>query len=276
MPTRSVSTLTGVPPADAIKADEEAVSDVFDQVSQTGSLAKAAKKLQKYAQAWEDDPEEQEYLETQRNQARGTDEKLPEQVEDAGAEGAPKMSLAQQRMMQAFADEEDGGGDIEMDGGNTISVFEQEEEDEEAFEEPGVTHLQEIQEGLWIGDLVAAMDTAGLEARGIVRSCAGAAVELVLKQTDQHRLPPSTSSIVPSSIQCLRTRDRRRARYRHPYSPTRRCQVGRRSARATSSQDRRWSSCRRDQEGRSAGPLSGGGVEIFNRRCCLLDACQGS
>jgi dual specificity phosphatase 12 len=51
---------------------------------------------------------------------------------------------------------------------NTISVFEKEEEDEEEFEAPGVTHMQEIQEGLWIGDLVAAMDTAGLEEKGIV------------------------------------------------------------------------------------------------------------
>ena len=168
MPTRSVSTLTGVPPADAIKADEDAVSDVYDQVSQTGSLARAAKNLQKYAQAWEDDPEEQAYLEEERNKQRGTAEPLPAQVQDGESVPQPKLSLAQQRMMQAFADEE-GGGDVEMDG-NTISVFEKEEEaEEEEFEAPGVTHLQEIQEGLWIGDLVAAMDTAGLEERGIVR-----------------------------------------------------------------------------------------------------------
>jgi dual specificity phosphatase 12 len=164
MPTRSQSTLTGVPPADAIKADEDAVSDVYEQVSQTGSLAQAAKKLQQRAQAWEDDPEEQAYLEDQRNKQRGSQEKLPIQVDVQEDIPPPKLSLAQQRMMAAFAEEE--GGDVEMDG-NTISVFEQEEEEEE-FEAPGVTHLQEIQEGLWIGDLVAAMDTAGLEERGIV------------------------------------------------------------------------------------------------------------
>jgi dual specificity phosphatase 12 len=163
MPTRSQSTLTGVPPADAIKADEDAVSDVYEQVSQTGSLAQAAKRLQQRAQAWEDDPEEQAYLETQRNKERGTQENLPAQVEVQEGVPAPKLSLAQQRMMAAFAEEED----VEMNE-NTISVFEKEEEDEEEFEAPGVTHMQEIQEGLWIGDLVAAMDTAGLEEKGIV------------------------------------------------------------------------------------------------------------
>ena len=167
MPTRSQSTLTGVPPADAIKADEDAVSDVYEQVSQTGSLAQAAKKLQQRAQAWEDDPEEQAYLEDQRNRQRDTQENLPAQVDTEESVPQPKLSLAQQRMMAAFAEED--GADVEMDG-NTISVFEKEEEEEEEFEAPGVTHLQEIQEGLWIGDLVAAMDTAGLEERGIVSS----------------------------------------------------------------------------------------------------------
>lgn len=168
MPTRSNSVLTGVPPADAIKADEEAVSDVYDQVSQTGSLQAAARKLQKYARAWEDDPEEREFLEQQRNHQRNVQQPLPEQVEQPPA---PKMSLAQQRMMQAFADEE-GDGDVNM-GGNDDAVFDDDDEDgDEGFSEPEVTHLQEIQEGLWIGDLVAAMDTAGLEAKGIVSDVA--------------------------------------------------------------------------------------------------------
>ena len=172
MPTRSNSTLTGIPPADAIKADDEAVSEIYDQVSQTGSLSVAARKLQKYARAWEDDPEEKEYLEETRNKQRDTKEALPQQVEPAAASSAaPKMSLAQQRMMQAFADEEDGngdGGDAVMEEDNAVFDDDEEEEEEEVFSEPEVTHLQEIQEGLWIGDLVAAMDTAGLEAKGIV------------------------------------------------------------------------------------------------------------
>ena len=43
-------------------------------------------------------------------------------------------------------------------------------DEDEAGAEPEVVHLQEIVEGLWVGDLVAAMDTEGLKARGIVRS----------------------------------------------------------------------------------------------------------
>lgn len=35
--------------------------------------------------------------------------------------------------------------------------------------EEEVVHMQEVMDGLWIGDLVAAMDVAGLERRGIVR-----------------------------------------------------------------------------------------------------------
>lgn len=164
MPTRSNSVLTGIPPADAIKADEEAVSDVYDQVSQTGSLQAAAYKLQKYARAWDDDPEEREYLEQQRELQRGVPDSLPKQVEPPAA---PKMSLAQQRMMQAFADEEEDG-DVDMTGADQAVFDDDDEEVEEGYSEPEVTHLQEIQEGLWIGDLVAAMDTAGLEAKGIV------------------------------------------------------------------------------------------------------------
>jgi dual specificity phosphatase 12 len=204
MPTRSVSTLTGVPPADAIKADEDAVSDVYEQVSQTGSLAQAAKKLQQRAQAWEDDPEEQAYLEDQRNKARGTKEDLPVQVDTEEAVPPPKLSLAQQRMMAAFAEEE--GGDVEMDG-NTISVFEKEEEEgEDEFEAPGVTHLQEIQEGLWIGDLVAAMDTAGLEERGIVSlPVLSSCIRLTTRPTSSRYYDPDSpshpnSTFMPSKL----------------------------------------------------------------------------
>lgn len=207
MPTRSNSTLTGVPPADAIKADEEAVSEIYDQVSQTGSLSVAARKLQKYARAWDDDPEEKGYLEETRNQQRDTKEPLPKQAAPATA-GPPKMSLAQQRMMQAFADEEDGNrdGDGDVDMNADDAVFhdeEEEEEEEEAFSEPEVTHLQEIQEGLWIGDLVAAMDTAGLEAKGIVsdlelRKVIPARSHSSHVPTVQHRLSPPTPLGLPT------------------------------------------------------------------------------
>lgn len=45
-------------------------------------------------------------------------------------------------------------------------VLEFEDGDEETMRE--VVHLQEALPGLWIGDLVAAMDVKGLEQRGIV------------------------------------------------------------------------------------------------------------
>lgn len=117
-----------VPPADAMKPDSEAISDVYAQVAATGSLQLAAAKLAAIAhsstasipavmqrrQAWYDDPEEAEFL-------------------------------AQQ-------DEEEYGEEEEDDGDANMVI----------------EHLQEVVEGLWIGDLVAAMDSAGLRERGIV------------------------------------------------------------------------------------------------------------
>ena len=48
----------------------------------------------------------------------------------------------------------------------------EDEEDEEMDDRREVVHLQEVLPGLWIGDLVAAMDMAGLEGRGIVSAAA--------------------------------------------------------------------------------------------------------
>lgn len=174
LPQRSNSTLTAAPPADAIKADEDAIADMYRQVNQTGSLEAAAKKLQQYARAWEDDPEEREYLEQIRETKRNG-VKANAGSGTVGAEGlaaaAGKMSLAQQRMMQAFADEDDGDEDAvmaeEIRDEQDYEVF---EDDEDDVEEEEVVHLQQVEDGLWIGDLVAAMDTAGLEAKGIVSS----------------------------------------------------------------------------------------------------------
>jgi len=118
------------PPADALKPDDEAVADVYDQVAATGSLHAAAAKLAKIAEshtgtvpavmarrqyAWEDDPEEAEFLASQQQQ----------QYEDEDED-----------------EYEDGRAEIE--------------------------HLQQVVDGLWIGDLVAAMDGQGLRERGIV------------------------------------------------------------------------------------------------------------
>lgn len=65
-------------------------------------------------------------------------------------------------------EEEDGDGDGNGDGGEggDVDMDRMGEDDVQGEEE--VMHLQEVVEGLWVGDLVAAMDTEGLKARGIV------------------------------------------------------------------------------------------------------------
>lgn len=121
LPQRTPSHHDDEPPADALKPDTEAIDDVYAQVAQTGSIEAAARKLAELAhdelelghepanvarrQPWEDDPEEQAFLNT------------------------------------------------------TVEVEDELEETE---------HLQEVVNGLWIGDLVAAMDAEGLRERGIV------------------------------------------------------------------------------------------------------------
>jgi dual specificity phosphatase 12 len=136
------------PPADAARPDDAAVEDVYRQVESTGSLEAAAKKLQQVAKMrtrmWEDDPEEAEYV-------------------------------AQHQQQQQQHQAQYGYGDEDED---EIAV----EDDEEEMQE--VVHLQEVVEGLWVGDLVAAMDTEGLEERGIV-SCRSSLLSEVLIWTPQ-------------------------------------------------------------------------------------------
>lgn len=61
----------------------------------------------------------------------------------------------------AVAEDDDDDEDVVMSGQTQGGQGGAEEEQE-------VVHLQEIVEGLWVGDLVAAMDTEGLEEKGIV------------------------------------------------------------------------------------------------------------
>jgi dual specificity phosphatase 12 len=187
LPQRSKSTLTAPPPADAIKPDDMAVADVYQQVDQLGSLEAAARKLSRYAkkQAWEDDPEEREYLASNTKLSgleansgtgtgTGTGTGISAGKEDKGLEAATgKMTLAQQRMMQAFQDEQDGdeGAGMQVDEEDYEVFADDDDDDDDDDDNDGnheVVHLQEVEDGLWIGDLVAAMDTAGLQARGIV------------------------------------------------------------------------------------------------------------
>nr|XP_031864201.1 uncharacterized protein CI109_000113 [Kwoniella shandongensis]KAA5531273.1 hypothetical protein CI109_000113 [Kwoniella shandongensis] len=120
LPTRSNSTLKSGPPTDAVKPDDAAIDDVYREVSSTGSLQAAAKRLEQYAR-WADDPEEAGYLQ------QGEEDEVEE-------EGYYEED-------DRFDEDGDGRGEV--------------------------VHLQEVVEGLWVGDLVAAMDTEGLEQRGI-------------------------------------------------------------------------------------------------------------
>jgi dual specificity phosphatase 12 len=101
-------------------------------VESTGSLEAAAKKLQQVA-------------------------KMRTRMWEDDPEEAEYVAQHQQHHAQY------GYGDGDEDE-NENAV----EDDEEDMQE--VVHLQEVVEGLWVGDLVAAMDTEGLEERGIV-SC---------------------------------------------------------------------------------------------------------
>ncbi|OCF43584.1 hypothetical protein I317_02602 [Kwoniella heveanensis CBS 569] len=130
LPTRSNSHLSAGPPTDASKADDEAISDVYREVDSTGSISAAAKKLEQIAR-WADDPEEASYL-----QRHGVEDDaiMSDECSDDEAIQATGRSMGE-------AGRRDSTGEV--------------------------VHLQEVVDGLWIGDLVAAMDTDGLEQRGI-------------------------------------------------------------------------------------------------------------
>ncbi|KAI9632039.1 uncharacterized protein MKK02DRAFT_21395 [Dioszegia hungarica] len=131
MPTRSKSTLTANAPYDAAKPDDEAVDDVIEQVEDTGSLERAARKLGLYAKL-------AGYV---RAQVKKADEE--------------------------FAVDDDEDEDEEEDGEGEDVAMEMKNGDGDRSDVEEVIHLQEIVGGLWVGDLVAAMDSEGLDARGI-------------------------------------------------------------------------------------------------------------
>ncbi|KGB74935.2 dual specificity phosphatase 12 [Cryptococcus deuterogattii R265] len=131
-----------MPPSDAAKSDELAIQDLSREVTSTGNIRLAAKRLAQSAQAeklralkdsrthaaaaqsyaqWADDPEEAEYLQSTSNLQAQT-----EHVEDQ------------------------------------VLMSDEEEEEKEAM-----GHMQEVVDGLWVGDLVAANDDDQLEKHGI-------------------------------------------------------------------------------------------------------------
>lgn len=155
MPTRSNSTLVGPPPHDAAKPDDEAVDDVIGEVDATGSIERAARKLQLYAKLTGMQPQPKESEESEKSVSGA--------VPNPGQAG--------------YYDPEEEEYQLQATNGQDEYAVEDEEPDLENGQEEGdggrdeveeIVHLQEIVEGLWVGDLVAAMDSAGLEERGIV------------------------------------------------------------------------------------------------------------
>jgi len=137
MPARSDSSMTAGPPSDAAEPDDKAISDVYRSVEETGSLELAAKKLQMYATKQQEDKDSKAKQQKAKQMQMWADD-----PEEAGymANGADDMA-------------------VDKDGGD---------EDEREVTQDEVIHSQEVLPGLWIGDLVAAMDTKGMQEKGIV------------------------------------------------------------------------------------------------------------
>lgn len=161
MPTRSQSNLVGRAPYDANKPDNKAVDDVIEQVQDTGSLERAARKLALYASL------------NGGQEAPGA---------SASKEGGGKQEVIKPGQPGYYDPEEEAIAQAEAEkrvGDDDECAVDDDDEDDEGVDVMGdgdqrdvdeVVHLQEIVEGLWVGDLVAAMDSDGLDERGIV-SC---------------------------------------------------------------------------------------------------------
>ncbi|KAK4683654.1 dual specificity phosphatase 12, partial [Tremellales sp. Uapishka_1] len=124
LPQRSLSSLSSGPPSDSMKPDDEAVLDVIEGVSETGSLKLTARKLRSLSM-----------------------------MSKASGESAPR---SEKDRYEPEEEEYERSEEVEEDEGEVDMVKDGE-----------IEHLQEIVPGLWVGDLVAAMDTEGLEQRGI-------------------------------------------------------------------------------------------------------------
>nr|XP_019012744.1 uncharacterized protein I206_02239 [Kwoniella pini CBS 10737]OCF51525.1 hypothetical protein I206_02239 [Kwoniella pini CBS 10737] len=134
LPGRSKSNIKDDPPFDAAKPDEKAVDDVYKQVNSTGSLELAAKALEKYTN-------NQKVL-------------MNENDQDSEELGYLNKHNLQEDVIMSSDDDDDFitsplKQNNKSDGGS------------------GVIHIQEVVDGLWIGDLVSAMDIEGLQKRGI-------------------------------------------------------------------------------------------------------------
>ncbi|KAL7423165.1 tyrosine protein phosphatase yvh1 [Cryptotrichosporon argae] len=150
------------PPADAAKSDEEAIDDVHAAVASTGSLEAAARKLAQMAgisigaaKTAVASVSPVANPSANPNAGTGTGGAQPGTVGGAnGLAGRPVWmdDPEEQEYQAAYEGQDDEGMD--------------EDEDDRLVVGP-IEHLQEVVPGLWIGDLVAAMDEAGLKERGI-------------------------------------------------------------------------------------------------------------
>ena len=101
-------------------------------------------------------------------------EDVYERVEETGSLEAAARKLQQYARTRGFQNDPEEAAYRSQNRGDN------EEEGEEVQE---VVHLQEVVEGLWIGDLVAAMDTEGLQQRGIAsRSARRASGRLLIRR----------------------------------------------------------------------------------------------
>lgn len=190
LPTRSNSILRGRPPADATAPDDQAVQDVYNQVESTGSLELAAKKLQQLAFAKGGSEVGTPRRSLSRNSRtgstvtshRGSRAGSPDRTSGISALSPmtvafpPAAKQAPSRPIWADDPEEaeymaqtQGAGTYDDSALSDDDYDDEEvmgEEDEQQQQE--IVHMQEVVEGLWVGDLVAAMDQDGLEERGIV------------------------------------------------------------------------------------------------------------
>jgi dual specificity phosphatase 12 len=142
LPKRSMSQKSMNPPYDATKSDGPAIDDIHQEVQRTGSLERAARRLSHQGHT---------------KSSSGSVSSLRSVKERAGEDG------------QGFGEGVDGLSMNQTEDPEEVD-FQSGEVEEDEEDESDVVHLQEVIDGLWIGDLVAAMDTKGLEARGIV-SC---------------------------------------------------------------------------------------------------------
>lgn len=151
LPSRSNSRRTSVAPYDAAEPDDTAITDVYRSVEETGSLEAAARKLHRLNSST-----------SSMSSTGGTPPviaPLATRLPSKGPVWADDPEEAGYMNEQVIHEEDDGMmGDDDEDQGRGSEDGEEE-----------VVHMQEVMDGLWIGDLVAAMDVAGLERRGIVR-----------------------------------------------------------------------------------------------------------